>query len=74
MKELLERYEYKYSGACHCDGYQTDKYDKESYQLRIRVKKNTFKIRKNGLSVTQWIPIHMLEQTLKSHHNVAIPA
>lgn len=74
MTEILTRYDYKSSGSCHCDGYQTDKYDMGNYQLRIRVKKETFKIKKNGNSVTQWLPITMLEETLKTHHDVAIPA
>lgn len=65
MKELLEKNGYIYAGNCHCDGFLTEKYHYKSYQCKIRVKKNMFKIKENGHSITQWVPIHKLEETLK---------
>ena len=65
MSELLKKYGFIYAGNCHCDGYLTEKYHYKSYQCKIRIKKNTFKIKENGHSITQWVPIHKLEETLK---------
>lgn len=74
MKEILQQYEYVSSGKCHCDGYPTDKFTKGDYQLRIRTIKGTFKIRYQGRSVTQWIPVSKMEEALKNTHDVALQA
>lgn len=74
MKELLLRYNYAYTGNCNCEGFPTEKYSNGDYQLRIRVKKELFKMKHLGRSVTQWIPTNQLEQTLNYHHNVAVQA
>lgn len=68
MKELLERYGYTFDGNCHCDGFATEKYKNDYYQIRIRTGKQTFKIRRGGASLTMWIPIEALEHTLKTYH------
>ena len=68
MKELIERYGYKFIGNCHCDGFQTSKYSKEGYELRIREKKNMFKLKLAGRSLTMWIPLDTLAQTLLNTH------
>lgn len=66
LKELIEQYGFTFAGNCHCDGQQTDKYDKGDYQLRVRVKKNTIKLKKSGRSVTQWIPVTQLPSIIES--------
>lgn len=66
MRDILEQYGFTFAGNCHCDGYQTDKYNKGDYQLRVRVKKNTIKLRKGGRSVTQWIPVTQLPSIIES--------
>lgn len=75
MKDLLQRYGYTYDGNCHCDGFQTDKYKNGDYQLRIRTRKDQYKIKKCGRSITLWVDIKTMEETLKNiHSNVAIQA
>jgi hypothetical protein len=74
LKELIEQYGFTFVGNCHCDGQQTDKYDKGDYQLRVRVKKNTIKLKKSGRSVTQWIPVTQFPSIINSFPDVAIKA
>jgi hypothetical protein len=74
MIDLLLQYGYTSSGKCHCDGFPTDKYSKGDYQLRIRKTKGTFKIRYQGRSLTQWIPVTKMEEALKTTHDVALHA
>jgi hypothetical protein len=74
MTDLLLQYDYKPDGKCHCDGFPTDKYSKGDYQLRIRKTKGTFKIRYQGRSLTQWIPVSKMEEALKNTHDVALQA
>lgn len=66
MNETLKKYHFTYEGNCHCDGYLTEKYHYKSYQCKIRIKKETFKIKENGHSITQWVPLNKLEETLKN--------
>lgn len=68
MKDLLSRYGYTFSGNCNCDGFATEKYINDEIQLRIRTKKDVFKMRRYGRSITQWIPINLLQQTLSNIH------
>ena len=68
MKELLERYGYTYEGKCNCEGFGTDKYKNGDFHLRIRTNKNLFKIKFEGRSLQQWIPIKLLPQTLSNIH------
>lgn len=68
MKELLLQYNYTYDGHCHCDGFPTEKYKLGDYQLRIRTKKELFRIKYMGRTITQWIPIGKLEETLNNYH------
>ena len=74
MKELILRYGYSDAGKCNCDGFPTDKFIKGDYQLRVRTSKSMFKIRHQGRSVTQWIPVSKLQEALNNIHNVAVQA
>lgn len=71
MKELLIKYGYEYTGSCHCEGFPTDKYKNGDYQVRLRPKKELFKMKYLGRSITQWISTNMLEQTLNHYHIAA---
>lgn len=66
MKELLQRYGFTYEGNCQCDGFQTEKYKNGEYQLRVRVRKDQFKIKKGVISITIWNPLKDLQQTLQN--------
>lgn len=73
MKELLERYNYHHFGHCNCDGFPTDKYRAGDFELRLREKKNLFKIKRLGHSITGWESVSNLQQTLQNiHQNVAV--
>lgn len=74
MIELLKRYGYSYEGQCHCDGFQTEKYRNGDFQIRIRQRRNQFRIKKDGRTITQWVPADQLQTALNNIHNVAIPA
>lgn len=74
MKDLLQRYGYKYDGTCNCDGHHTEKYSKDDYQLRIRTKRNQFKLKRGNHTLTAWAMIATLENTLNNVHNAAVPA
>lgn len=66
MKELLQRYGFTPDGSCQCDGFQTEKYRNGEYQLRVRVRKDQFKIKKGGISLTIWNPTKDLQQILQN--------
>lgn len=75
MKELLQRYGYSPDGNCNCDGHQTDKYRKGDYQIRIRIRQNKFKIKKEGFSLTIWESTNKLQETLQNlSSHVAVQA
>lgn len=69
MKELILRYGYTYTGNCNCEGFSTEKYINGDYLLRLRVKKEMFRIKHKGRSLTQWIPQGKLQETLSNIHN-----
>jgi len=66
MKETLLKYGFHFIGACHCEGFATDKYGKGDYEVRTRDKKGLFKFKHLGRSKTLWIPSEQLEQVLKN--------
>lgn len=74
MLNLLEQHGYTYTGKCHCDGVETEKYSSGPYEIRVRVRAQIFKVKQNGRSITQWIPISKLEDSLKLYSNVAVQA
>lgn len=74
MKELLQRYGYEFTGKCNCDGHATEKYRRDEYLLRLRIKQNTFKIKHAGKSLTNWASGFSLETTLKNIHLATISA
>lgn len=51
----FSKYGFSYTGACNCDGITTHKYKRDRFQLKHRVKQGTFKLKKDGQSITQWI-------------------
>lgn len=59
------QYGFEYSGSCSCDGTHTEKYKNGSWQLRHRPKHGTFKFKKNGQSVTQWMNQEKAEEYIK---------
>jgi hypothetical protein len=74
MNELLKQYGFEYSGGCSCDGHTTHKYKKDGYQIKHRVRQNTFRIKKDGRSLTGWIKMSELENKLNEFHTENIPA
>lgn len=74
MKDILSNYEYKYYGSCHCDGFLVEKYEKGDYQIKYSEKRGIFKIKHKGRSITQWVPVSKIEETLNNIHNVAVQA
>lgn len=76
MKDIFLQYGFKYEGSCHCDGYQSDKYRKGNYQVRHRVKRREFKVKKDGRTITQWITENKLIETLETIQisTIAVPA
>lgn len=74
MRHLLERYGYLYTGSCNCDGHATEKYMRDQYLLRIRIKQNSFKIKHRGRSLGDWQHVRNIQQTLSNLHNVAVQA
>lgn len=66
MKDIFQHYGFTYEGSCHCDGHYSEKYRKDNYQIRHKVKRKEFKVKKDGRSVTQWIPENKLIETLES--------
>jgi hypothetical protein len=70
MNDLLTKYNYSPSGKCNCDGFSTDKYKNGDYQLRVRTRHQTFRVKEGGRSLTGWVPIAQMENVLKNIHNV----
>lgn len=68
MKDLLERYNYHHFGHCNCDGFPTEKYRAGDFELRLRINKNLFRIKRLGHSITMWEPTSSLENVLKNIH------
>lgn len=74
MKQTLSQFGYSPAGSCHCSGFHVDKYEKDDYQLQHSERREIFKIKKGGRSITQWVPVSKIEETLNSVHNVALQA
>jgi hypothetical protein len=62
----LSQYGFEYTGSCHCDGVHTEKYRAGEYEVRLR--KHSFRIRKKGHTITQWIPMARLIDTISDLH------
>lgn len=74
MKQLLAKYNYTYSNSCNCDGFYIEKFNNAEYQVRLSERKGIFKIKHKGRSITQWMPVSKIEETLKQYHAVALQA
>jgi len=57
---------FSYTGSCSCDGRQTEKYKNGQWQLRHRPKHGTFKFKKNGQTVTDWMSEEKAEEFIKT--------
>lgn len=66
----LKPYGFEYTGSCNCGGVHTKKYKNGEYELRVR--KHSFKVKKNGITVSKWIPLIKLIETI-SELNVLEP-
>lgn len=74
MNPALTIHNYRPNGKCHCDGFTTDKYINGDYEVRVRKKAGTFKIKHHGSSITSWIPVGQLENKLNEIHTKTIQA
>lgn len=72
MKEILLASGLSYTGSCHCDGTFTQKYVKEDYEFRVKEKQGVFKVKRNGRSMTQWIPQSKLNETISQYFQEAV--
>lgn len=66
MNGLLIQHGFTFDGTCQCDGKLTEKYRKGEYQVRIRVRTNQFKLKHSGRSMTQWVPLAKLQESLEN--------
>lgn len=60
------QYGFEFFGSCNCDGRQTEKYRNGIWQIRHRPKNGTYKFKKHGQSVTEWIDETRAEEYLKT--------
>ncbi len=58
----LKPYGFEYTGSCNCGGVHTEKYKSGEYELRLR--KQSFKVKKGGISITGYRPIIKLIETI----------
>jgi hypothetical protein len=58
-------YGFAYTGMCRCDGTQTEKYKKDNYTIKHRRRQGTYRIKKNGVTVTQWMNEEQAENYIK---------
>lgn len=56
------QYGFEYTGSCNCGGVHTEKYRNGDYELRVS--KHTFKIRNKGITVSAWLPLIKLIETI----------
>lgn len=66
MNDIFLQYGFEYAGSCHCDGQYAEKYRKDNYKIMHRVKRKEFKVKKDGRSITQWVPENKLIETLEN--------
>jgi hypothetical protein len=62
MRIDLAQYGFTYTGSCNCGGSHTEKYRSGQYDLRVR--KFSFKVKKNGITIASWKPISKLIETI----------
>lgn len=64
MHDLAEKYGFKYTGSCYCNGYYTEKFKRGDYKLRWRKKRHLGMILLYGSSITKWIKISDIDEAL----------
>lgn len=72
MKQILTQYNYTYSNSCNCDGFYIEKFNNGEYQVRLSERKGIFKIKHKGRSITQWVPIDRIDETLNNIHKTQL--
>lgn len=72
MKQILSQFGYTPAGSCHCDGFYVEKFEKDDYQIKYSERREVFKIKKGGRSITQWVPVSKIEETLNNIHSKAV--
>lgn len=63
-KFLIDEYGYRFLGTCTCDGWYTEKYMLNEYQVRIRIHQRKFKVRRYGGTIRNWKPTTELKKTI----------
>jgi len=59
-RQIVEKYGFKYVGACNCSGTLTEKYFNGRFTVSVMPRRRLFKIRENNLTVvplTNWMEI-----------------
>ncbi len=66
-ESTLISYGFQFTGTCNCDGYKTDKYKFEGWQVKWRRTKYQFKLKQNGITVSGWMPVSKLNEVLEQY-------
>ena len=69
IREMMTEYGYVLKGSCHCDGYDTQKYKKDSFELRWRKAQFRFRIFQSRKIIVDWTKVNLLEDHLKKLHS-----
>lgn len=65
VQELMKAFGFVFGGSCHCDGYDTWKYKKETIQVKWRRAQQRFQIVNSRTTVLNWTKIVQLQESLK---------
>lgn len=71
MIDTITAIGFVFNRTCNCDGQKTNVYIKGDYEVRHRVRKNTYKLRKYRVSQTGWISSDQLQIKLNEIFKVA---
>ena len=70
--EILNEHGFKFSGTCHCDGFKTLKYRNGDYEIKWRINKYQFKLKKHGLTIQGWTSIKLLNEILEEKGKIIL--
>jgi hypothetical protein len=68
IRELMDEYGYQFKGSCHCDGYYTEKFKREEFEVRWRKGAFTFRLFQGRHILVNWARLTELENHLKQIH------
>jgi hypothetical protein len=71
MIDTITAIGFHFNRTCNCDGQKTAVYIKGDYEIRHRIRRNTYKLRKYRVSQTGWISADQLQIKLNEIFQVA---